>query len=178
MEQKLRIKNLRSALSHLIHLARIYKSMDQKRRQLTALVGECLVFLELTKLGLHPSWKGKEGGGRYDIKVNGKKIEVKAGIFNKKHRHWGFGNIHSERFDFLVCVALDGKLNLQRYLIFTKDEANFPLEPSARFKKRAPVFHFFKKKDEKFQNSVKMIKLNRAIRRSIKKYENWDKIII
>jgi hypothetical protein len=135
----------------------------------------------LLKRGFNAVWRGKYGFGLFDISVGGKRIEVKTATYNQRYRHWGFGNISPEKFDYLICVALDGDLNNPRYVIFTKEEASFlPTEAEAhrgrttRFNKgRGLTFHLFNKENEQLQPSEKL----RAINDRISRFEDcWDKI--
>jgi len=171
-------------LEELIELSRriveVLKKLNRKNVMFTAFIGECLVLRELLKRGFCATWKGKYGFGKYDIAIGNKRIEVKTATYSNRHRLWGFGGISPEKFDYLICVALDDDLRNPRYVIFTKDEAkSLPTERQAhkgrttRFDKGGKLtFHLFNKEDEGIQPSEKLRKINRNIR----KYMNWSKI--
>ncbi|VVB90965.1 Uncharacterised protein [uncultured archaeon] len=143
-------------------------------------LGEFIVFSKILQTDTKSELKSGHTGA--DIKLsNGRKIEVKTARINKDYKdymHWGFGRIKPEKFDYLVCVALDENLNPDFYM-FKRDEAmNFPTEKEAhegrttRFNSsEGRTFHRFKIEYEKSQRSKILIEVNR----NIKNYEDrWD----
>jgi len=117
-----------------------------------------------------------------DIKLtNCKRIEVKTATFNKNYKLWGFGKIRPNKFDYLICVALDEELEPE-FIIFTKDEAiKLPTEEEAtkgittRFKQSEigiRTFHRFKPEHGIHQKSETLLKINSEIDR----YRDWGKI--
>ena len=142
-------------------------------------LGELIVFSKI--LQIDNEAKLKSGHTDADIELsNGRKIEVKTSRFNKDYKHWGFGHIKPEKFDYLICVALDESIN-PKFFIFTGNEAiKFPTEKEAhegrttRFNiSKGQTFHLFKKEDENSQPSEVLKEINR----NIKNHEDrWDKI--
>ncbi len=140
-------------------------------------LGEFIVFSKILQTDTKAKLKSGHAGADI-ILSNGRRIEVKTSTFSENYMHWGFGSIRPEKFDYLVCVALDENLNPDFY-IFKKDEAmNFPTEKEAhegrttRFNSSDGLtFHRFKIEDESSQPSKKLIEINR----NIKNYEDrWS----
>jgi hypothetical protein len=180
------ISGMEEKLGELVGLLRksaiCYGELNIKRPCLSSLIGEVLVLHELLKRGFKAVWKGRCGFGSYDVMINdGKRVEVKSATYNEEYGHWGFGKISPERFDYLVCVALNDGFSNPRYVIFTGEEAAaLPTEEEAhrggttRFDgTEEKTFHLFNKEDEQRQPSETLRKINE----NIKNYEGrWDKI--
>lgn len=154
---------------------------------LTGSLGEYLVYQKI----LQKDDKAKlyTGQKKADIILSkGAGVEIKTATYNEKEMVWGFGRIKPEKFDYLICVALDRDL-YPNYYIFNKSEAEkLPTEAEARIYKRkrtrkgsenkgryqssGRTFHRFKpeKNDDRWPELV-------MINREISMYENrWEKI--
>jgi hypothetical protein len=106
----------------------------QKKLRLTGFFGELLVLKRLQKIGMKSEWRG--GHSRFDVFVGElsnkpKKIEVKA---CNTDNSWirksgskiesGYKGIKPSKFDFLICVSFNRKIDDIKYYIFTQDEAS------------------------------------------------------
>lgn len=160
--------NLKTAIKMLRNLMIKFESMKLKMNVVNYL-GEYMVALKLFDMGLDPTVLPNQSGA--DIRLGNKKlVEVKTARWSGSLGHWGFGRIQPDKFDYLVCVALDDDFQAD-YIIFTKKEARgLPSEKEAnkgvttRFKNNTGLsFHLSRPGQEKLETSERTIRINENI---------------
>jgi hypothetical protein len=142
-------------------IKRLYESLIASGEKfppfLVGLCGELLVKSKLSENNIPYTSKGGQAG--FDIVLeDGRRIEVRSsllkneGIYSKDVMFYGWrikDRGKEEKYDFLICVAIDEGLTNPKFYIFTKDEAmkagdvNIP-----RFRKVQKKLHLFRTLEE------------------------------
>lgn len=125
----------KKAIKAIINFKKVFDKIEPKvPRKLAGDMGEFYVLRELENNGFKCEHKGGYAGCDIYIPDVNKRIEVKTsllkneGIFNKgiNFYGWKFQNKNQkriEKFDILVCVALDDEFINPNFYIFTYQEA-------------------------------------------------------
>ena len=104
-------------------------------RKLVGEIGEFYVLQKLQEMGLEPEHKGGQGGYDIYLRKTDKKVEVKTSLLknegvypDKSILFWGWRveNINQKKtnkFDFLIGVALNDHFSKPKFYIFTHKEA-------------------------------------------------------
>ena len=128
------MKNYKKAIKTIIKFKKAFDDIDPKvPRKLVGEIGEFYALQKLEQFGLKPNHKGGHGG--YDIyleKIN-KRIEVRTSllkneVFPKGINFYGWrvenrNQKKSEKFDYLVCIALDDNFIKPKFYVFTYQQA-------------------------------------------------------
>ncbi|HHT9119396.1 MAG TPA: hypothetical protein ACFYD3_02485 [Candidatus Hypogeohydataceae bacterium YC41] len=170
------------------------EKLDPKTKitnKLLSEIGELYVICELEKKGYHCNRKG--GQASFDIYIQDldKRIEVKTSLlgneYSEKIRYCGWvvkrrNQKKENKFDTMVCVALDYTFTKPKFYIFTHAEA-FSVDDvkSRRFKNDQKKIHIFENR-ESYKNAIKsepdyVTKYERYINEHPSKFlDKWDKI--
>lgn len=129
-------QNYTEAIKAILNFKKIFDSIDPKTpRKLVGEVGEFYVLKEFKRLGLQPERKGGAGGYDIHLKKLNKRIEVKTSLLknggeypDRKIKFWGWtverrGQKRSNKFDYLVGVAIKDSFLTPKFYIFTYEEA-------------------------------------------------------
>jgi len=131
----MKIKNYKKAIKTIIEFRKAFSDIDPKvPKKLVGEIGEFYALQQFERLGLKPEHKGGHGG--YDIYLHKieKRIEVRTsllkneGVFPNGINFYGWrvenrNQKKSEKFDYLICIALDDNFVKPRFYIFTYQEA-------------------------------------------------------
>ena len=156
---------------------------------LVGFCGEVLVKSKLIENGISFISKGGQAGFDILLQANRKKVEVRSsllkneGIYPKGIMFYGWrikDRDKVEKYDYLICVALDNRLTNPRFYIFTREEAmkagdvNIP-----RYKKVQKKLHLFRNLKEMEKAIQKrpdyVTEWEIYVNRNRSKYENrWE----
>src|SRR3989338_7595864 len=130
------MEKYKEAIRAIINFKKVFDKINPKvPRKLVGEIGEFYLLKKFKNLRLNPENKGGRGGYDIYLKEIDKRIEVRTsllkneGIFSDKSiRFWGWrvegrNQKKSEKFDYLVCVALDDNFANPRFYIFTHEQA-------------------------------------------------------
>ena len=151
------MQDYKKAIKTITDFRKAFDVIDPKTpRRLVGDLGEFYVLQQFKKLGLDPEHKGGHGGYDIYLKKNNKRIEVRTsllkneGVYLKEIEFFGWrvenmNQKRSEKFDYLVCVALDDKFIKPKFYIFTYKEAFMVDDVNiGRFKNVKKKIHLFK----------------------------------
>ncbi len=189
------MKNYKKAIKTIIEFRKAFDGIDPKvPRKLVGDIGEFYALQQLERLAFEPDHKGGHGG--YDIYLReiNKRIEVRTsllkneGVFPKGINFYGWrvenrNQKKSEKFDYLVCIALNDNFIQPRYYIFTYQEAfkvgDVNIGRFGNVKKKIQLF----KNRTTYKNALKskqaylITPYERKINRSPSSFQNkWEKI--
>ena len=183
------------AIKAIINFKKIFDNIDPRTpRKLVGEIGEFYVLKELKRLGFQPEHKGGAGGYDIHLKKFNKRVEVKTSLLknlgeypDRKIKFWGWtverrGQKKSNKFDYLISVALEDSFLTPKFYIFTYKEAfkvgDVDVPHFTNVKKKIHLFENKKSYSEALKLKPKLVTL---FERRINKFpslflDKWNKI--
>lgn len=152
------------AIEAIIKFKKIFDNINPIiSRKLLGEIGEFYVLRELDRHGFDLEHKGGQSGYDIYIKNINKRIEVKTSLLKNEGEYpnrnrikfWGWkvenkNQKKRNKFDYLVCVALDNSFLKPKFYIFTHEQAfnvgDIPTGYKGRFNNIKKKIHLFKNK--------------------------------
>ena len=173
-------------------LRKLYESLNSIGERfspfLIGLCGELLVKSKLIENNIRFTSRGGQAG--FDIELqSGNKIEVRSsllkneGIYPKDIMFYGWrikDRGREGKYDYLVCVALDGGLTDPRFYIFTRDEAvkagDVKIPRFGEVQKKLHLFRSIEEMEKAIEEKPDYVtEWEREVNRNREKYENrWE----